>query len=259
MYRLKIIFSFFVMMFFSLNAEIYETSHFEDLTHYIKPESLVILDIDDTLLIPAQTLGNDVWFQERLYFYKQQNMHSALEKALAEWEAVRQLTVVKLVEENTAKVVEELQQSNVKVMGLTTQGLSLATCTINQLLGLGIDLKKSSPYAEDYYFMNGQGVLYRQGILFTAGSNKGKALLNFLDFIDCKPHHIVFINDKHTHLKDVEKSLMERDIAFTGLRYNYGDERVQNYRSDIAKIQWEKSHFSHILSDEEALLLLKEN
>jgi len=246
----------------SLCAEILETAHFREIKDHIREGTLLILDIDDTLLIPVQTLGTDVWFVHRL----QEHLHSkndpatALDLTLAAWEAVRHITRVQVVEEGTAEIIQKLQQAHSPVMGLTTQGLTLATRTVNQLKSLGIDLTTTAPSQEDHYFINGKNsVLYRHGILFTSGTAKGEALLTLLDKLNYPVQHILFINDKKTHLEDVEKSLINKGIAFTGLRYNYRDKKIASFRKEITDIQWKYSSFEHILSDEEALLLLEEN
>jgi phosphoglycolate phosphatase-like HAD superfamily hydrolase len=236
-----------------LCGEIIETPHFGNLTKYLKPETLVILDIDDTLLVPVQTLGNDVWFQTRLALHKKTlSATDALDKALAEWEAIRHLTQVKIVEEGSEKIVQKLQSRKVPIMGLTTQGLALATRTVRQLRSLNIDLSKTAPSKQDHYFINSHGVLFRDGVLFTAGTPKGKALLKLLEIIGCKPKQIVFVNDKESHLKDMESSVVEAGIPFIGLRYSYSDQRIARYSQEIADIQFAHSSFGHILSDEEA-------
>lgn len=242
-----------------LRAEIIETPQFKEITHHIYPETLVILDIDDTLLIPVQTLGTDAWFLSRLEHHLQTKKdHSlALDRALAEWEAVRHITDVQIVEEGTDEIINDMQKANIMVMGLTTQGLALATRTVMQLKSLSIDLSKTAPSVQDSYFINGQhGVLYRQGILFTSGTCKGEALIKFLESIHCHPKNIVFINDKKTHLQDVEKSVELKNINFIGLRYSYSDQRVSNFSKEIAEIQWSHSTFDHLISDEEASNLL---
>ncbi len=80
--------------------------------------------------------------------------------------------------------------------------------------------------------------------------------MKLLEILSLKPKHIVFINDKLTHVRDVEGSVELSGIEFTGLRYTFSDERVQNFRQDIAEIQWTQSSFNYILSDEEALAIL---
>lgn len=251
--------SVFVFGIYSiLLGKIIETKHFCEINKYVTPKTLVILDIDDTLLIPTQTLGTDVWFLYRVKQYESQGFcyPDALQKTLAEWEAIRHLTNVKLVETGTNEIIQGLQKKNIMVMGLTTQGLALATRTVMQLRSLNIDLSLTAPSKEDHYFINQHGVLFRQGILFTSGTAKGKALLTFLDKINVHPQHVVFINDKATHLKDVEEAAKANSIDFIGLRYSYSDERIAHFCKEIAEIQWNFSTFSHLISDEEAAQLL---
>jgi hypothetical protein len=256
---------FFFFLCFSLPVlcqlfgEIIETKKFQNITAYAEPNTLILLDIDDTLLIPTQTLGTDVWFMSRFEYHQARTTDRslALDRALAEWEAVRHLTNVKIVEEGTQAIIDEMQKDNIVVMGLTTQGLALATRTVVQLKSLSIDLSKTAPSYLDHYYMNGRnGVLYRQGILFTSGTDKGEALIKFFDTTGYYPKRVVFINDKQAHLEDVEKSMVQKNIAFTGLRYSYSDPRVENFCEEIATLQWTRSTFDHLLSDEEAASLL---
>jgi hypothetical protein len=245
----------FALMSSALFGVIIETPHFSQIQKHVTPNTLVVLDIDDTLLLPTQTLGTDVWFQYRVKqnVAKGYPQSEAFEKASAEWEAVRHLTQVKLVEQGTDKIVADLQNKRITVMGLTTQGLALGTRTVQQLQSLNIDLSKTAPSSQDFYFSICHGVLYRKGILFTAGAPKGESLLKLLDAVGYQPTHILFINDKETHLKDVEKAVIAKGLAFTGLRYSYCDQRVAAFSGEIADIQWKHSTFEHILSDEEAV------
>ena len=91
---------FFLLWGAALFGHIVEAPHIRQVDHYLTPDCLLILDIDDTLLIPAQMLGCDEWFSLRL---KQRldrgvSFAKALEKSLAEWEAVRHLTKMEIVE-----------------------------------------------------------------------------------------------------------------------------------------------------------------
>lgn len=89
----------------SLHANIIEIKHFNELQTYLKPDTLIMLDVDNTLMEAVQELGQDQWFRYRLdtYISSGINKADALENALAEWEAVQFLTKVKVVEEGTSK------------------------------------------------------------------------------------------------------------------------------------------------------------
>jgi hypothetical protein len=242
----------------ALYGKIIETPHFGEIEKYADQDTLLLLDIDDTLLIPAQTLGTDVWFCHQIEQNKLAGSPDPLDEALALWEAVRHLTRIEVVEKGADELVEKLQKRKMAVMGLTSQGLALATRTVNQLQSLHFDLSKTAPSKEDCYFQNDHGVLYRKGILFTSGTHKGRALLKFLELADLHPKRVVFLNDKQAHLKEVEKSLKEVGIPFVGLRYSYSDARVQKFRPEIADIQLSYSTFGRIISDEEAEEIYRE-
>jgi len=238
-------------------SQIIETNTFADLLKFIKPNSLILLDIDDTLMECVQTLGSDRWFNSRIAFYKKQGIEDqrALDTALMDWVSVQCLTKVKIVEPGNDKVVRRMQDEGFHVIGLTTRGASLATRTTQQLDTLGIDLTLSAPTREEKVFLNPHEVIYKHGALFTSGTHKGKALFKFLDMIkDQFPLEeidgIVFINDKRTHLDQIRETCEEKGIPFIGLRYGYSDKRVASFDEEIAQIQFE--HFGQLISDDEA-------
>lgn len=245
-----------LLMSVSLFGKIVEVFHFEELKRYLEPDTLVVLDIDNTLIAPIQEVGSDQWFNHRRDWYGLQGYSSAqsLEKALVEWEAVQNITQVMTPETTTAQKVREIQD-RFTVMGLTTRGLALATRTVYQLKDVGIDLSTDSLSGNDIPLLNPQAILFRKGILFTSGTHKGKAILKLFEEVNYSPKRIVFINDKATNLREVEVACEEKQIPFVGLRYGYLDEKVKAFRSDVARIQFEQ--FKMILSDKEALNLIE--
>jgi orotate phosphoribosyltransferase len=245
----------------AVHAKIIETAHFKDLHTHISKDSLIILDIDDTLLITKQMLGCDEWFMARLQEAEQNGLtkNQALETTLAEWEAIRHLTKMEIVETGSDAIIKKLQDEGYTVMGLTTQGLALATRTSTQLQENGINLLGSAPHKTDEcIIVNGHTILYRNGILFTSGTSKGTALFSLCEKIGYTPKQIVFINDKATHLKDIEDVAHVKGVEFIGLRYAYSDLKKQAFNPEIAHHQFTNSSFAHILTDQEAEVALKQ-
>lgn len=252
----------YLLLFTELQAQLIEVQNFSELTEFVDKETLIVLDIDDTLLIPCQMLGCDEWFLARMKNRKAEGIEidEALDLTLAEWEAIRHLTQMEVVEKDTEKLVRQLQDEGYSIMGLTTQGLALATRTSQQLKINGFNLKTTAPIKSDHYLMNANhGVLFRNGILFTSGSPKGEALYKLLDDYGLKFPKIVFINDKASHLREIESSSEARGVNFIGLRYAFSDQRKASFRYDVADIQFKKSSFEKILSDQEAMELLMAN
>lgn len=250
------------LVFGCLHGQIIECDSFRNARHHIDLDTLLVLDIDDTLLVPAQMVGCDEWFTLRLKGHQRNGMDQgeALERALAEFEAIRHLSKMELVEEGTAELIRELQERGQPIIGLTTQGLALATRTRLQLKEQGIDLFTAAPVQRDIFFLNGDhGVLFRNGILFTSGTHKGEALFNLCREIGYEPKRIVFVNDKATHLAEIEKSAERRGVEFLGLRYSFSDERKRAFRPEVADYQFRHSSFAKILSDQEAIAALAES
>lgn len=238
-------------------SKIIECNHFLEIYSHIDQKTLIVLDIDDTLLVPEQMLGSDEWFCHRIKAYQAVNYskNEALEKALAEWEGIRHLSKMKLVEPSTDEIIKDLQAKGYKVMGLTTQGLGLATRTYLQLQSNNIDLTKTAPCSQDCFFLEGDhGILFRHGILFTSGTSKELCFEKLCEVLSFSPEKILFVNDKKTHLADLEKFAEKKGIPFIGLRYGYSDFRKKAFNPFVADYQFEHSSCSHLMSDEEALL-----
>jgi phosphoglycolate phosphatase-like HAD superfamily hydrolase len=248
---------FFLLFGRLLSAELIEIQNIEEFSKHAGEDTLLVFDIDNTIFEPTQTLGTDQWFYHQIdqYVDKGYPAQEALEIALAEWMAIQNVTKVQLVEPAVAKLIAKYQKKGWPLIGLTTRGLGLATRTVEQLQTLGVDLSKSSPIQQDHFIKNRGGVLFRGGILFTAGTNKGSAFFKLLSKAGYDVKKVLFVNDKASHLRDVEKACKKRKVSFTGLRYGFLDNKVQNMRKDLARVQWD--HFGKLLSDHDAENLLK--
>lgn len=245
-----------------VQGKILETARFHEIIQHITPGTLVLMDIDDTIILPAQMVGCDDWFTRRWKKHEEEGLSksAALEKALAEWQSIRHVTQMKPVEKETPSLIQELQKKGHQIMGLTTQGLALATRTVQQLQEHQIDLSATAPTKDDYYVnLSGHSVLFRKGILFTSGTNKGEAFFKFCDSLGLKPKKIVYIDDKASPIESVEAEARKRGIECIGLRYAYADIHKAAYRQEIADFQFANSTFTKLLSDEEALAKLKPN
>jgi hypothetical protein len=251
----KIFTSFILALFFLSNAakaEIIETKNFHEIYQYIDDETLVVLDIDDTLLVPNQMLGCDEWFINRIKDYKTagKSFEDALDTTLFEWEGLRSITKMQLVEETIDTIIKDLQSKNIMMMCLTTQRFALAPRTVYQLTQHNINIEKTAPCDKNLYFeMDKLGVLYFDGILFTNGTHKGKTFFEFCNQSNIRPKKIVFVNDKSSHLKEIEDSCAAQGIPFIGLRYGYSDFRKKAFDYETAKIQSQFLNLDGILSD----------
>ncbi|MBJ7449602.1 MAG: DUF2608 domain-containing protein [Parachlamydiales bacterium] len=249
-----------------LGAEIRECNDVAEVLTLADSETLVIFDIDNTLIEPTQVLGSDQWFNYMLQ--NRQNNGQAYESALKEiiplWMQIQQVTEVKTCETSTTFVVEELQRKGIHTIGLTSRSIPMAYRTIDQLKSVGIEFTKTAPHVHDFWVPLDQlqvfkaynePAYYLKGILFSGCNDKGELLLQFFKLTGYLPSKVIFLDDKQNHLVAVEKKLRLKEFTnFTGLRYNVCDEQVKNFDCSIADIQL--NYLKKILSDEHARALL---
>ncbi len=246
----------FTLVSSSLFGAIIEIKQANEIAKHFKNEMLVIFDIDNTILEPVQELGRDQWFYHRIQHHTSLGTPSdkALQRALNEWTAVQYITSVNLIEDDMAKVIGRFQDKGIPVIGLTTRGSPLAHRTIEQLESIGVDLQASAPNKEEHYILQqkevASGVVFKNGVLFTGGTHKGETLFKLLDKLSIKPKSILFINDKASHLAEVERTCQKLGVEFVGLRYGFLDEKVAAFNVQLADRQWD--HFTSIPSDEAA-------
>lgn len=250
----------------SPKSEIIEINNINDVLEHATHGTMVLFDIDNTLLEPIQTLGSDQWFRWRLQQLKEQgHVHSiALEMALQDWTPIVTATQVKAVESTAPTCIKALQNDNAIIMGITTRASCLSHATYEQLKSINIQLHQTAPHStQDVIFLNPLEVIYENGVLFTNGTNKGDAFFKFLALIKQQhPAAVLFINDKRSHLEEIQRACADKGVPFIGLRYGYLDKKVRALQEDIAEYQFQtfqtfqhcehSQYFSRFLPDDEA-------
>ncbi|NGX35111.1 MAG: hypothetical protein K1060chlam1_01481 [Candidatus Anoxychlamydiales bacterium] len=247
---MKKLFFLVLFSFSSLFSQILEIKNIKEIKKHLNKYELIIFDLDNTVMEPIQQFGSDQWFYHQIKRYEMNGLDKsvALEETLKDWYEIQAITIVKLVEKDIKNILENLQKKKALVMGLTTRDHNFSLAAIKQLDSLKIDLSETAPKKENLYFEN--GALYKKGILFAKGMDKGKVLDQFLKKINFTPKSVVFIDDKLKHLNEVDKFCENLKIKFLGFRYGFLDEKVKNLQMLICDMQHE--NFKNILSDEEA-------
>ena len=239
----------------NLPAEILESSDISLALVLARPESLLVFDLDNTLIEPVQLLGSDQWVGHQLetLVKKGCSMQEALAEVLPSWLSILKKTEMRVVDPVIPSLMNHLRQRKISCLGLTKRDPDAVCSTIEQLQKLNIHFFpcKNRKLLEEFP----GGARYKEGVLFTGrGEDKGHCLLAYLKQFRTLPSHIIAIDDKIAHLKSIERASQSLGIPFIGIRYSITDERVKNFDPHIAEIQW--NYFHKILSDEEAKKLL---
>src|SRR3990170_4218529 len=140
------LFRFIVLLFFaitSLQATIIESSKIECINNYIvdNKKTLVIFDIDNTILEATETRAKDVWFSAMIKEGIQNGLSElqAVKKTLPYYYAAHKTTAVTPVDASGPTLVQALQKNNITVIALTARSLPMIEHTFQQLNSLGID------------------------------------------------------------------------------------------------------------------------
>lgn len=256
-----------LMLFFisSLQARVIEIDGIESVKNYVTLDSVVFLNIGDTLSAPSSTLADYQW---RRYFVER--VSSAIkdkEKAQSLINQVKRAIVEQiprtLVEEAILPLIAEFQTKRVPVLGYTQRCFSAAYAPNNgelvhgHLLKLGIDLQKTlvyyaiSPYeTADYAF--------HYGILFTNKNPVSLALIDFFKRKEYFPRHLIVVGDSKEVLEEISGQL--RPLRTTFLRYGKLDGRKKGFDPDLGTIQFFAfMDQNQLMKDEEALAIKQAN
>lgn len=246
-----------------LTAHIIEITRLEEILQHIQPDeektTLVVFDIDNTLLKATQQLGSVAWGDDiaKNLENKRISKREAQEVVSVLWRTVQPHIKVQAVDPHTQSIIRKIQSQNIPIMCLTARKPQEAEYTRSQLQSIGIDLSSTrlTPAFEQFFHLTSD-TLYDEGILFATPLNKkSQVFISFLEKTKINLKRVIFVDDKMEHVKDVKEALNHLKIECIGIRFGGADEDVRQFNPLIAKIQWDE--FPRLVSDEEAYQMIK--
>lgn len=237
-----IILSFFHYCSFAL---IVEHTSFDAIFNYIDENdidtsTIVLLDIDNTLLYPPSHMGSDQWvsYQQTQNIQAGLDPHYALHAVLPLYFHLQHFMELQLVEDTIPFIIKKLQERGILVIGLTARSLSITQCTIDQLARNNIFLM--CPFWPEI-FENPLPLHYRyaNGIIFCKGNNKGTVLQNFFRHVEYAPSKVIFVDDKEYNLHAVSRVLPD-SCQYIGIRYAHLDTYVESFDPVMVQLELEE-------------------
>ena len=259
----------------SLSAVIIKTNNLQPLLQIfneLDENSLVLFDVDETLII-----AQDAILQPRAQPLLERCVKKILENPkfvnTVNYEQTYLLSQIlskmkfNLIEPQSVDLIYELQDRGIRTIALTAMrtgsfGIipNMEDWRIQQLKELGITF--TSAFSNYPYFalppIDGYCPVFKQGVLCADRYSKGKTLLAFLEQVKWKPYRIVFIDNKWSFLKSVEKALKNTGIEFIGFYYKGADSYPQNLDRKVVDFQFQRLlEQGEWLSDKEVQVLLE--
>ncbi len=245
--------------FSNSEALITNTNEFSHAFSYHLEDVLYVFDLDNTLIQTAQHLGSDEWFFHHMtHLIENEGLskHDALSQTLSLYLQVQNKTEIRLVDASASELLSAMKQKKASMIGLTKRDPKLACRTLEQLASLQIDFSSTSPIKEDFVFKELADTVFKNGVVFVGkGIEKGPVLIAYLKKLKKMPKRVIAIDDRLSNVENMGAAVESLGIDYIGVRYGKTDEKVKSFNPKIANIQL--AHFEKILSDEQALHLLK--
>ena len=216
--------------------EIHDFSLIAQQINQMDEQSLVVFDIDNTLMIPKDHIlrpCNVVLFNR--LFQNFLNNPKIVERNKYPPNYLSSQLILgwnpELIDPTVASLIKEIQDKKIKVIALTnTQTGPFGAIKLMEdlrfihLFKLGIDFRQAF-YKElqlvfpEAAIKGGTFPIYKRGILFTANATKGKVLKAFLKKIHWKPKSLFFIDDNKIFIDSVEKEMKKMGIDVTSFHF----------------------------------------
>ena len=165
-------------------------SNFEEIN--LKPYSLVVLDIDDTLIYFEKI--NFEWWKEKFEFYYNlyKDFDLAEKQSYVVWLEEISKIRPKLTDEKIFSFFENCEKNNCKVILLTARKEIVKDITIKQLHECGLIFNK-----DDVYF----------------DENKGDRIKTLIKITYNNFDNIIFVDDLESNLTDVKNSILDKNLT----------------------------------------------
>lgn len=244
-------------------AEIREINHIDEILPEVSPASVVLLDIDETLIETPLMLGGKSWRKYARSILKK----TKTEKEVAEIHDKITYFIAKripyvAVEKGAPLCINEFRKREASVFGFTlrgkkhwyempvTDGEELTRLHLRQA---GFDLNLLNTPISQALFLHPS---FSQGVFFAYPiEDKGNLVLELFAETQFRPSKIIFVDDKIESVCSVHNAFEQLGIPALCFHYRHID-LYRSFDPMIANIQLEKLFFENkILSNDEAALL----
>lgn len=207
-----------------ISSDVIEIEHLRDINPYIdSEETLLVFDIDNTLLEAEGYLGSVAWGEFLIRNVQSKNISAekAEEVVSVVWRSVQPHINVKPVDCETGQIVRDMQARKIQLMCLTARVPEEMAYTFKQLDSIGIDVSLTAPRNEPIEISTfKRTICYDNGVLFATPLNKkSEAFLAFLSACNISCGNVIFVDDKRHHAKDMQDTLQREGIPCTAFHF----------------------------------------
>ena len=116
-------------------AKVIESNRYADILSYVTSDTLVVTDLDNTVMRPIQTIGSDQWGMSIIAKLKKAGLSDkeAKDIGVSMFATVQSKSIVQPVEPGNILDLKKAKSLGAQLLGLTARPLYLVDVTIKQL------------------------------------------------------------------------------------------------------------------------------
>jgi hypothetical protein len=193
--------------------------------------TLMVFDLDDTLITMTQPLGTVGWWNWQHELQKQGGDSDKLftkdyQQLVRTQNILFQLAKMEVTDEYVMPFLKEATNQGTTLMGLTARGKEHLSATLMQLKDNQFTVDEKLLFRKNRLKLNNhktseadnfqcpqfsRKVIYQQGIIFLDGEDKGEALLCILANTKQDIKTILFVDDAKRNIVSMDKAFANRD------------------------------------------------
>jgi hypothetical protein len=202
--------------------------------------TLLVFDLDDTLITMTQALGSVGWWDWQTGLLKNGSDSSKLftsdiNQLIRIQNILFQLVKMEVTDDNVLPFIHQATGDGAIIMGLTARGKEHLSATLMQLTdtkftengkllfkqyGLRLTNDKTLTAGDFFCPQFKREVIYHDGLMFLSGEDKGQALSCILSSTQQTIQTIIFVDDSVKNTQSVSKSFTNRrDINVINILY----------------------------------------
>jgi len=193
---------------------VFEIFQIKDIEKHIDENTLLVFDLDNTLITSHSYYGSVMWEDELAEKLQKEGIskETAIDKASDIWQEVQPKIKMKLIEKYSSELIAKWK-TTCSVIGLTARGHDIKELTSDSL-----KLNNITFSSFDAFLLE----LYHEGILFCSYlKTKSELLSIFINeaLREKKPKKIIMVDDKKYNLDDILESELLKDFDIKCFHY----------------------------------------
>jgi hypothetical protein len=236
----------------------YQTDSFADISAQyrelrVDPKTtLMVFDLDDTLITMSQPLGSVGWWDWQHELQKNESHSDKLftkdyQQLVRIQNILFQLVKMEVTDEYVMPFLNVAANQGATLMGLTARGKEHLSATLMQLKDnkflvdekllfkkYGLKINNKTSIAGNFHCPQfSREVIYQQGIMFLDGEDKGEALICTLANTKQEIKTIIFVDDAKRNSASIDKAFANRnDLLILNIFYTKENAKELKIQAD---------------------------